>query len=89
MLFLCIVLSTNSRAPLSFFILYDQSSKNSFSFALCFLQDLDHPNICKLLETYEQGRLDLKRFVEPAFSKGIRCSSLPKPPASAFSDFDP
>jgi len=37
-------------------IIFDESKKQAFLKEASIMKELDHPNICKLLETYEQGR---------------------------------
>lgn len=37
-------------------VIFDQEKKAAFQKEVEIMKDLDHPNICKLLETYEQGR---------------------------------
>jgi len=37
-------------------IIYDEEKKKAFQKEVLIMKELDHPNICKLLETYEQGR---------------------------------
>mmetsp|Transcript_16931 Transcript_16931/g.43149 ORF Transcript_16931/g.43149 Transcript_16931/m.43149 type:complete len:614 (+) Transcript_16931:105-1946(+) len=37
-------------------IIHDQEKKKAFQKEIDIMKALDHPNICKLLETYEQGR---------------------------------
>jgi len=37
-------------------VIFDEEKKQAFLKEVGIMRDLDHPNICKLLETYEQGR---------------------------------
>lgn len=37
-------------------IIFDEEKKKAFKREAHIMKELDHPNICKLLETYEQGR---------------------------------
>mmetsp|Transcript_22351 Transcript_22351/g.76554 ORF Transcript_22351/g.76554 Transcript_22351/m.76554 type:complete len:601 (-) Transcript_22351:306-2108(-) len=37
-------------------IIFDEEKKKTFKKEVLIMKELDHPNICKLLETYEQGR---------------------------------
>jgi len=37
-------------------IVFDEEKKKAFQKEVEIMKELDHPNICKLLETYEQGR---------------------------------
>lgn len=37
-------------------VIFDEEKKKAFMKEVQIMKELDHPNICKLLETYEQGR---------------------------------
>merc|ERR1719330_2330003 len=47
---------TNRRVAIKKVIIHDQEKKKAFQKESDIMKALDHPNICKLLETYEQGR---------------------------------
>lgn len=46
----------NRRVAIKKVIVFDEDKKKAFKREVLIMKQLDHPNICKLLETYEQGR---------------------------------
>eukprot|EP00409_Alexandrium_fundyense_P002357 CAMPEP_0185903964 /NCGR_PEP_ID=MMETSP0196C-20130402/3261_1 /TAXON_ID=2932 /ORGANISM="Alexandrium fundyense, Strain CCMP1719" /LENGTH=144 /DNA_ID=CAMNT_0028623139 /DNA_START=59 /DNA_END=490 /DNA_ORIENTATION=+ len=55
-------------------IIFDEEKKAAFMKEAKIMQELDHPNICKLLETYEQGKF---MFFVMEYCEGREVLDLP------------